>query len=68
MAKGKVKWYNVTKGFGFIAKEDGKRYFRHRTGIDRAITALEPDQEVSFDEQDGQKRYNAVNVKLIYYI
>ncbi|OQA95800.1 MAG: Cold shock-like protein CspLA [Bacteroidetes bacterium ADurb.Bin217] len=65
MAKGKVKWYNVTKGFGFIAKEDGKDIFVHRTGIDRAITALEPDQEVSFDEQDGQKGIMAVNVKLI---
>jgi len=65
MAKGKVKWYNVTKGFGFIATEDGQDIFVHRTGIDRAITALVPDQEVSFEVQDGQKGLMAVNVKSI---
>lgn len=65
MAKGKVKWYNVTKGFGFIAKEDGKDIFVHRTGIDKTINSLQPDQEVTFDESEGQKGPMAINVKLV---
>lgn len=65
MAQGKVKWYNSTKGFGFIAKTDGKDIFVHRTGLNQSIHSLEPDQEVTFEEQDSPKGAVAVNVNLV---
>ena len=62
MNTGTVKFFNVTKGFGFI-KEDGtdKEYFVHVTGL---IDKVKDDDQVTFDLQEGKKGLNAVNVKL----
>jgi CspA family cold shock protein len=62
MNNGTVKFFNDTKGFGFI-KEDGtgKEYFVHASGL---IDEIRENDEVTFDLQDGKKGLNAVNVKL----
>ena len=64
MATGKVKWYDATKGFGFILSETGEDIFVHRSGIDRSIYQLDEGQEVEFDTKDGEKGTVAVNVKI----
>jgi CspA family cold shock protein len=62
MNKGVVKFYNETKGFGFI-KEEGtdKEYFVHVSGL---INKIKDNDEVIFDLEEGKKGINAVNVKL----
>ena len=64
MTKGKVKWYNESKGYGFIEPEEGKDVFVHRTGLVDSNEGLEPDEEVVFDIKEGDKGLMAVNVKL----
>jgi len=62
MNKGKVKFFNDTKGFGFIKDlESDKEYFVHVTGL---VDEINEDDEVTFDLQEGRKGLNAVNVKL----
>jgi CspA family cold shock protein len=62
MSKGTVKFFNDSKGFGFI-KEEGtnKEYFVHVSGLNDEIRE---NDVVTFDLQDGKKGLNAVNVKL----
>ncbi|OYT41659.1 DNA-binding protein [Candidatus Pacearchaeota archaeon ex4484_26] len=59
--KGKVKFFNVVKRFGFIAGDDGKEYFVHETGIKEGVTLHENDA-VTFDVEQGDKGPKAVNV------
>ena len=62
MSKGTVKFFNDTKGFGFIKdQESDKEYFVHVSGL---IDEVNEDDEVTFDLQEGRKGLNAVNVKL----
>ena len=63
MPKGKVKWYNEAKGFGFIESENGEDIFVHRTGLYHPDDELQPDQEVVFDTEKGAKGIFATNVK-----
>ncbi len=63
MAKGKVKWYDKTKGFGFIESENGDDIFVHRTGLVSSYEGLQPDQEVDFEIKQGDKGLIAVNVQ-----
>lgn len=63
MNTGKVKFFNESKGFGFIVDdESGKEYFTHISGL---IDEIKEDEKVSFELQEGKKGMNAVNVKLI---
>jgi CspA family cold shock protein len=67
MAKGTVKWFNETKGYGFIAPEGGKKdVFVHITALERAgIRALNDGQAVTFDlERDRNGRESATNLAL----
>ncbi len=64
MTKGKVKWYNESKGYGFIEPENGEDVFVHRTGLVDSNEGLEPDEEVVFDIKEGDKGLMAINVKL----
>jgi len=63
MTKGKVKWYNEVKGFGFIESENGDDIFVHRTGLSSSYSGLQPDQEVEFETKQGEKGLVAINVK-----
>ena len=63
MAKGKVKWFNEAKGFGFITSEDGADVFVQYTAIqDNGFKSLSEGQAVSFDIVDGPKGPKAANV------
>ncbi|NJS37961.1 MAG: cold-shock protein [Rhodobacteraceae bacterium] len=67
MAKGTVKWFNATKGFGFIAPETGgKDVFVHVTALERAgIRGLDDGQAVTFDVESGRDgRESAINLAL----
>ena len=63
MTKGKVKWYNEIKGFGFIESENGDDIFVHRSGISDSHKPLQPEQEVVFEIKQGDKGLFAVDVK-----
>ncbi|MBN1340550.1 MAG: cold-shock protein [Bacteroidales bacterium] len=63
MKKGRVKWYNETKGFGFIEPESGGDIFVHRSGLFRSFAELVPGQEVEFEITQGSKGPVATNVK-----
>ncbi|MBV2358339.1 cold-shock protein [Thalassococcus sp. CAU 1522] len=56
MPNGTVKWFNTTKGYGFIAPEDGgKDVFVHISAVERAgLTGLADDQKVSFELEEGR--------------
>ena len=61
--KGKVKFFNTGKGFGFIAADDGKEYFVHQTALKEGVVLKEND-EVTFDVVDGDRGPKASNVVL----
>jgi len=61
--KGKVKFFNEMKGFGFISGDDGKEYFVHQTGI-KAGVSLNENDEVTFDIEEGTRGPKAINVEL----
>lgn len=64
--KGKVKWFNTEKGFGFIAGEDGKDIFVHYTHIQsEGFRTLEEGCEVSFDVIESDKGLQARNVQKV---
>ena len=67
MANGTVKWFNTTKGFGFIAPETGgKDVFVHISSLERsALTGLAEDQKVTYDVEAGRDgRESAINIAL----
>jgi cold shock protein len=62
MSKGTVKFFNESKGFGFIKDENSeKEYFVHSSGLKETI---QENDEVTFELEMGKKGLNAVNVKL----
>ena len=66
MAEGKVKWFNESKGFGFIESDEGKDVFVHFSAIQSAgFKTLYEGQRVSFDVEKGQKGPSATNVKAL---
>jgi CspA family cold shock protein len=63
MNKGTVKFFNESKGFGFIKDaESSKEYFVHVSGLKDTVNE---NDEVTFELQEGRKGLNAVNVKLV---
>ena len=68
MATGTVKWFNSTKGFGFIAPDGGsKDVFVHISGVERSgLSSLADNQKVTFDIEAGRDgRESAVNIVLV---
>ena len=63
MKIGKVKFYNTTKGFGFIEDEDGQDIFFHRSGLSNSYQEFETGQEVEFETKTGDRGLIAFNVK-----
>lgn len=64
---GKVKWYDTTKGFGFIEAETGNDIFVHYTGIPNVNNKkvnLMADQKVTFEITDGKRGPQATNVSV----
>jgi len=63
MKKGTVKFFNGSKGFGFITEEDSNtEYFVHVSGL---IDEINEGETVEFELKEGKKGLNAVNVKVI---
>ncbi len=63
MHTGKVKFFNNTKGFGFITEDDtNKEHFVHISGL---IDEIREEDEVEFELKEGKKGLNAVNVRVL---
>ena len=63
MANGTVKWFNESKGFGFITTEDGSDVFVHYSSIQsNGYKSLAEGDTVSFDTENGSKGLKAINV------
>jgi len=66
VATGRVKWFNNSKGYGFIEQEGDKDVFVHYSAIQGGgYRSLEEGQAVEFEVQQGQKGPQAANVRLI---
>ena len=64
METGRVKWFNRTKGYGFIERESGEDVFVHYSAIqDEGFKTLEEQEEVEFEVVQGPKGLQAANVK-----
>ncbi|MCG3113625.1 MAG: cold-shock protein [Candidatus Manganitrophus sp.] len=65
MIKGRVKWFDANKGFGFITRDDGGDVFVHYTAIQgEGYRKLEEGQKVQFEVEQGKKGPQAINVSL----
>lgn len=67
MEKGVVKWFNGSKGYGFISRENGEDVFVHYTAIEDSggYRTLEEGQEVEFEVTEGAKGMQATSVRKV---
>jgi CspA family cold shock protein len=66
LEKGKVKWFNNTKGFGFIERENGDDVFVHYSAIESSgYRSLDEGDGVEFSVKEGDKGLHAENVKIL---
>ena len=67
MTTGKIKWFNPTKGYGFIEQEGNKDVFLHASALEEAgISTLKEGEEIEFEIGDNKGKENAINVKKVY--
>ena len=65
MLKGKVKWFNDKKGFGFIQNTEGNDIFVHYSGIEKnGFRSLEEGQDVIYEVKEDKRGLQATNVKI----
>lgn len=67
MATGTVKWFNSTKGFGFIQPEDGGNdVFVHISAVERAgLSGLNDDQKVEYEVEEQKGKLSACDLKIV---
>ena len=66
MTTGKIKWFNPTKGYGFIEQEGSKDVFLHVSALEQAgISTLKEGEEIEFEIGENKGRENAVNIKKV---
>lgn len=64
--KGTVKWFNISKGYGFIERESGKDVFVHFSNIvQEGFESLKDGQQVTFDVEESERGPQAVEVKIL---
>ena len=65
MPTGKVRWYDVDKGFGFLATDDGEDVFVHASALPDGITSLKQGAKVEFGIVDGKRGKQALSVTVL---
>jgi len=66
MTTGKIKWFNPTKGYGFIEQEGSKDVFLHVSALEQAgIETLKEGEKIEFEIGENKGRENAINVKKV---
>ena len=66
MTTGKIKWFNPTKGYGFIEQEGSKDVFLHVSALEQAgISTLKEGEEIEFEIGENKGKENAVNIKKV---
>ena len=65
MPTGQVKWFNDTKGFGFLSRDDGGDVFVHTKALPAGVTTLRPGQRVEFGVVAGHRGDQAMGVTLL---
>jgi cold shock protein len=62
---GKVKWFDVEKGFGFLSRDDGPDVFVHQSALPAGVPALKPGARVEFGVADGKRGQQALSVRVL---
>ena len=66
MTTGKIKWFNPTKGYGFIEQEGSKDVFLHVSALEEAgISTLKEGEKIEFEIGENKGKENAINVKRV---
>jgi CspA family cold shock protein len=65
MPTGKVRWYDVDKGFGFLASDDGEDVFVHASALPAGVTSLKQGARVDFGVVDGKRGKQALSVTVL---
>ena len=66
---GTVKWFNASKGYGFIGREDGPDVFVHYSAIESdGYRTLQEGQRVEFSIEQGPKGLQAANVRIVWFL
>jgi len=66
MTTGRIKWFNPTKGYGFIEKEGNKDIFLHVSALEEAgISTLKEGEKIEFEIGENKGKENAINVKKV---